>query len=433
MQKKRNMLLKGGHVIDPLKDMDTVSDVLILDGKISKVSKDIVHENEDIEVIDVSGMIVVPGLIDCHVHLREPGYEAKETIETGSRAAARGGFTTIMCEPNTNPPIDEITKVENLMKRVKEKGLVNIYIKACITKGSKGEVLTDMERLGSHSSVVAFSDDGNPVLKKDLMEEALRVAAQKHKPLSPHCEDSASLSVKDISKAELGFSPGDIFENEANYILRDIGSARSTGCTGYHIHFSHVSLKESIEHIRKWKGQANITCETTPHHLLLDRDYVDNNGERPNVNPPLRSRDDVQSIRKGLSEGVIDVIASDHAPHAFDDKKAGAPGVIGLETTLGLVITELVNPGIISLKDAILKMSTNPAKIFRLSGGSLLPGTPADVTIIDMNKEWIVDVNNFESKSRNSPFHGWKLKGQAVMTIVAGRIVMRDGIVPGHR
>ncbi|MFQ5714500.1 MAG: dihydroorotase [Candidatus Scalinduaceae bacterium] len=427
---KNNILLKNGYVIDPLKDMDSVSDVLILDGKISKVSKDIVHENEDIEVVDVFGMIVVPGLIDCHVHLREPGYEAKETIETGSRAAAKGGFTTIMCEPNTNPPIDDITKVENLMKKVKEKGLVNIYTKACITKGSKGETLTDMERLGSHSSIVAFSDDGNPVLKKDLMEEALRVAAQKHKPLSPHCEDSASLSAKDISKADLGFSPGEIFENEANYILRDIGYARSTGC---HVHFSHVSLKKSVEHIRKWKSQANITCETTPHHLLLDRDYVDNNGERPNMNPPLRSKDDVQSIKKGLSEGVIDAIASDHAPHAFDDKKAGAPGVIGLETTLGLVITELVNPGIISLKDAILKMSTNPAKIFRVSGGSLLPGTPADVTIIDMNKEWIVDVSNFESKSRNSPFHGWKLKGQAVMTIVAGRIVMKDSIVLGHR
>jgi dihydroorotase len=430
MQKKRNMLLKNGHVVDPLNDVDFISDVLITDGKISKISRNIEHKYEDIEVIDVSGKVVVPGLIDCHVHLREPGYEDKETVETGSRAAARGGFTTIMCEPNTNPPIDNVEQVETLMKKVKEKGLVSIYIKACITKGSKGKTLTNMEKLGSHSSVVAFSDDGNPVLKKDLMEEALRVAAKKHKPLSPHCEDSASLSVKDISKAELGFSPREIFENEANYILRDIGYARSTGC---HVHFSHVSLKESIEHIRKWKRQANITCETTPHHLLLDRDYVDNNGERPRVNPPLRSKDDVQSIKKGLSKGVIDAIASDHAPHAFDDKKAGAPGVIGLETTLGLVITELVNPGIISLKDAILKMSTNPAKIFRVSGGSLLPGTPADVTIIDMNKEWIVDVNNFESKSRNSPFHGWKLKGQAVMTIVAGKIVMRDGIILGHR
>jgi dihydroorotase len=430
MPGKNNILLKNGHVIDPLKDMDSISDVLIIDGKISEVSRNIEHKYEDLEIIDVSGKVVVPGLIDCHVHLREPGYEAKETVETGSRAAARGGFTTIMCEPNTNPPIDNVEQVETLMKKVKEKGLVNIYTKACITKESKGKTLTDMERLGSHSSVVAFSDDGNPVLKKDLMEEALRVAAQKHKPLSPHCEDSASLSVKDISKAELGFSPGEIFENEANYILRDIGSARSTGC---HIHFSHVSLKESIEHIRKGKSQANITCETTPHHLLLDRDYVDNNGERPNVNPPLRSKDDVESIKWGLGEGVIDVIASDHAPHTLDDKKAGAPGVIGLETTLGLVITKLVNPGIISLKDAILKMSTNPAKIFRVSGGSLLPGTPADVTIIDMNKEWIVDVNNFESKSRNSPFDGWKLKGQAVMTIVAGRIVMRDGIILGHK
>ncbi len=429
MQNKKNILLKNGRIVDPLNDVDTVSDVLIIDGTIKSLSKNIKPESEDIEVIDVSGMIVVPGLIDCHVHLREPGYEAKETIETGSRAAAKGGFTTIMCEPNTNPPIDNVEQVETLMKKVNEKGLVNVYTKACITKGSKGKTLTDMERLGSHSGVVAFSDDGNPVLKKDLMEKALRAAAQKHKPLSPHCEDSASLSVKDISGAELGFSPGEIFENEANYILRDIGSATSTGCQ---VHFSHVSLKESVEHIRKGKSRTNITCEVTPHHLLLDRDYRDGNGERPEVNPPLRSKDDVQSIWKGLSEGVIDVIASDHAPHTSDDKKAGAPGVIGLETTLGLVITKLVNPGIISLKDAILKMSTNPAKIFKVLGGSLLPGTPADVTIIDMNKEWRVDVNNFESKSRNCPFDGWKLKGQAVITIVAGRIVMRDGIVLGH-
>ncbi|MFQ5965582.1 MAG: dihydroorotase [Candidatus Scalinduaceae bacterium] len=428
MLKKRNILLKGGHVVDPLNDVDFISDVLIIDGKVNSLSKKIKPEYENLEVVDVSGMIVIPGLIDCHVHLREPGYEDKETIETGSRAAAKGGFSTIMCEPNTNPPIDDVGQIENLMKRVNEKGLVNIYTKACITKGSKGEALTNMERLSSISSVVAFSDDGNPVLKKDLMEQAIKEAALRDKPLSPHCEDSASLSVKNVTDEELGFFPGEMFENEANYISRDISYTRPTGC---HVHFSHVSLRESIEHIRKGKGQANITCEVTPHHLLLDRDYRDINGVVPKVNPPLRSKDDVQSIKKGLCEGVIDVIASDHAPHTLADKKAGAPGVIGLETTLGLVITKLVEPGIISLKDAILKMSTNPAKIFKISGGSLLPGTPADVTIIDMDKEWVVDVNKFESKSRNCPFHGWKLKGQAVMTIVAGRIAMRDGnIIP---
>ena len=418
------MLLKGGRVIDPVNDVDSVSDVLIIDGKIKALSKNIKKEFEDIEVVDVSGKVVTPGLIDCHVHLREPGYEHKETVGTGSSAAAKGGFTTIMCEPNTNPPIDEIAVVDNLMRRVREKGLVNIYTKACITKGSKGQILTDMEKLSSHSSVVAFSDDGNPVLKKDLMEHAINIAAANNKPLSPHCEDSGSSSIENITNEELGFSPVKVFENEANYILRDINCAKSTGG---HVHFSHVSLKESIEHIRKFKEEANITCETTPHHLLLDRDYRDINGEAPAVNPPLRSQDDVQSIREGLCEGVIDVIACDHAPHTLDDKKAGAPGVIGMETTLGLVITKLVRPGIISLKDAILKMSTNPAKIFKVSGGSLLPGMPADVTIIDMDKEWIVDVNKFESKSRNCPFHGWKLKGQVVMTIVSGKIVMSDG------
>ncbi|ODS30886.1 MAG: dihydroorotase [Candidatus Scalindua rubra] len=430
MLKKKNILLKNGRVIDPINGIDSISDVLIIDGMISMLSQSIKPEYEDIEVVDVSRKIVVPGLIECHVHLREPGYEDKETIETGSRSAAKGGFTTIICEPNTNPPIDEIEAVENLMGRIKDKALVNIYTKACITKSSKGEALTDIEKLGGHSGVVAFSDDGNPVLKKGLMEKGLSLAELNKKPLSPHCEDSASLSVKDFSEAELGFSPGKIFENEANFISRDIGYARSTGC---HVHFSHVSLRESIDHIRKWKGVVNITCETTPHHLLLDRSYRDISGEVPNVNPPLRSQDDVESIKKGLCEGVIDVIASDHAPHTVDDKKAGAPGVIGMETTLGLIFNELVRPGIISLKDAIIKMSTNPAKIFKIPGGSLLPGTSADVTIIDMDKEWEVDVNNFESKSRNSPFQGWKLKGQAVMTIVAGKIVMKDGVVIRHR
>lgn len=429
MQSKKNIFLKNGHVVDPLNDVDSIVDVLIIDGNIKALSKNIKPDYGKLEIIDVSDMFVVPGLIDCHVHLREPGYEDKETIETGSRAAAKGGFTTVMCEPNTNPPIDDIEQVESFMKRVKEKGLVNIYTKACITKRSRGEILTDIERLAGYSSVVAFSDDGNPVLKKDLMRDALKIAAQKHKLINPHCEDSASVSVKDISKTELGFSPAELFENEANYILRDIGCAWSTGCQ---VHFSHVSLKESLEHIRKWKNKTNITCEVTPHHLLLDRDYRDANGERPKVNPPLRSKDDVQSIREGLIEGIIDVIASDHAPHTLDDKKAGAPGIIGLETTLGLILTELVNPGIISLKDAILKLSVNPAKIFKVPGGSLLPGTPADVTIININKEWVVDVNSFESKSRNSPFHGWKLKGQAVMTIVRGRIVMRDGKIIPH-
>ena len=256
------------------------------------------------------------------------------------------------------------------------------------------------------------------------MEEALKLASLNNIPVSPHCEDSGSLSVKNATVEELGFNPGGIFENEANFISRDINYAKSTGC---HVHFSHISFKESVEHIRKWKEQANITCEATPHHLLLDRDYVDGNGEKPKVNPPLRSQNDVKSIRKGLSEGIIDVIASDHAPHTLADKKAGSPGIIGMETTLGLIITKLVRPGIISLKDAVLKMSSNPAKIFKIPGGSLLPGTDADVTIIDMNKEWTVDVDKFESKSRNCPFHGLKLQGQAVMTIVGGNIVMKDG------
>ncbi|MDR4499416.1 MAG: dihydroorotase [Candidatus Scalindua sp.] len=420
----KNILLKNGHVVDPLNNVDFVSDLLIIDGRIKSLSKNVKPEYENLEVVDVSGKFVVPGLIDCHVHLREPGYEEKETIETGSRSAAMGGFTTVVCEPNTNPPIDSVAAVEDHVRRVGEKGLINIYTKVCITKGSKGEVITDMEKFGCYRSVVAFSDDGNPVLRKEVMVRALHTAAMSNKPVSPHCEDSGFYSVKDVTEEELGFSPSKKFWNEANFVKRDINCAGSIGC---HVHFSHLSLKESIDYISEKREQGNITCEATPHHLLLDGDYRDINGEIPVVNPPLRSQVDVQSIQKGLSDGIIDVIASDHAPHSLPDKKSGAPGIIGLETTLGLVLTELVRPGIITLRDAVLKMSTNPAKIFKISGGSLLPGMPADVTVIDMEREWVVDINSFESKSRNCPFQGWKLKGQAVMTIVSGNIVMREG------
>ncbi|KAA3606587.1 MAG: dihydroorotase [Candidatus Scalindua sp. AMX11] len=420
----KHMLLKGGHVIDPANDMDFVSDVLISGGKISALSPNINLELNEMETVDLSGKFVVPGLIDCHVHLREPGYEEKETIETGSRSAAMGGFTTIICEPNTRPPIDTIAAVEDHARRVVDKGMVNIFTKACITNGSRGETLTDMEKLSSHSSLVAFSDDGNPVLREEVMERSLQQAAANDKPVSPHCEDSAFLSVKDVPKEVLGFIPRNIFENESNFVKRDIKCVEGTGC---HLHFSHMSLKESLDYIAPQKGQGTITCEATPHHLLLDKNYRDVNGALTVVNPPLRSYEDVQAMKRGLSDGVVDVIASDHAPHTLADKNLGAPGIIGLETTLGVVITELVRPNIISLRDAVMKMSTNPARIFKIPGGSLLPGMDANVTIIDMEKEWVVNANAFESKSRNCPFDGWKLKGKAVMTIVAGEIVMRDG------
>jgi dihydroorotase len=359
------------------------------------------------------------------------GGKAKETIGSGTRAAAKGGFTTVICEPNTSPPIDSCERVEGLQRRIADSGLVNVYIKAAMTLGMRGEEVTDIKRLSGHSLVKALSEDGNPVVDERLMDEICRLAAENGLLLSCHSEDSAfSLSKSRTSKSKmgggLGFSPGQEFHNEANFIARDMALAEARNAP---IHISHVSLRESLELIRraKTRGHTPVTCEATPHHLLLDSDFKCPDGSPAIVNPPLRDKDDVEALRAALKEGLIDAIASDHAPHGEEDKKAGAPGFIGLETTLGLVLTRLVQPGIISLTVAVRMMSTAPSAIFRLGSGSLRKGAAADVSIIDTGREWTVDVGDLESLSKNSPFEGWRLRGRAVATIVGGRIVMKDG------
>ncbi len=449
----QDILIKNGRVIDPATNLDEVLDILVSNGKIADISPGI-EAHKDMAVIDAPGCIVTPGLVDCHVHLRESGTEtgakakaeerkeaqgggkARETIRSGTRAAAKGGFTTVICEPNTSPPIDSCERVEGLQRRVADSGLVNVYIKAAMTLGMRGEEVTDIKRLSGHSTVKALSEDGNPVVDERLMDEICRLAAENGLLLSCHSEDSAfSLSQSKASKpsaskpkkdGRLGFSPGQEFHNEANFIARDMALAEARNAP---IHLSHVSLRESLELIRRAKksGRAAVTCEATPHHLLLDSDFRCPDGSPAIVNPPLRDKDDGEALRAALKEGLIDAIASDHAPHGEEDKKAGAPGFIGLETTLGLVLTRLVQPGIISLMDAVRMMSAAPSAIFRLGSGSLRKGAPADVSIIDTGREWTVDVGDLESLSKNSPFEGWRLRGRAVATIVGGRIVMRDG------
>ncbi|MFQ5862842.1 MAG: dihydroorotase [Candidatus Brocadiales bacterium] len=427
------VLIKNGRVIDPSTSLDEQLDVLVADGNIAEVRADIKPQGE-VEIVDAPGCIVTPGLIDCHVHLRESGREgakytgeigqAKETIGSGSRAAAKGGFTTILCEPNTTPPIDSCMRVDELQKRITHTSLVETYLKASMTLDMQGERITDIKKLSGHPLVKALSEDGNPIVEDKLMGEVCRLAAENNLPLSCHCEDS-SFSLTKRSK-KLGFRPREDFHNEPNFITRDILLAEANHAQ---IHISHVSMKESLEIIRraKTRSRALVTCEVTPHHLLLEDSFRDPSGSRVIVNPPLRSKEDREALLEALKEGIIDLIASDHAPHGEEDKKAGAPGLIGLETTLGLVLTRLVRPGIISLTRAIRMMSTSPATTFRLEGGSFKKGARADITIIDPGREWTVDTGKFESLSRNCPFEGWRLQGQAVAATVGGRIVMRDG------
>lgn len=418
------LLIKNGHVIDPSTGLDAECDILVENGKIARIQRRIAPAS-DYEVIDASGKIVAPGLIDCHVHFREPGYEYKETIETGSRAAAKGGFTTVICEPNTNPPIDTVEMVKELMFRVQRKSVVNLYTKACITEGSKSEKLTDIKALSSHDRMVALSDDGNPVCTQELMQHAFELATECNIPISSHCEDSAFSLEKRLAGQYQGFSPAPPYTNETNFIIRDIDCAEKVHGR---IHISHVSMASSFDTIRaaKDRGKARISCEITPHHILLDENFIDSADRKPKTTPPMRSKGDLEAARKALVDGTIDVIATDHAPHANEEVLAGIGGLIGLETALGLVLTKLVHTGIMSIRDTIMRMSTNPAKIFNLNAGSLNIGMPADITIIDLDKEWTVDVAEFESKSRNCPFDGWQLKGKTVATIVGGKVVMTE-------
>ncbi|MEK6635179.1 MAG: dihydroorotase [Planctomycetota bacterium] len=419
-----DVLIKGGHVVDPATGLDGRSDILIKDGKIKAVSNDIKASNNT-RVIDATNKHVIPGLIDCHVHLREPGMEYKETIETGSRAAAMGGYTTLICEPNTIPPIDSLEMVASLMEKVCQKSKVNIYTKACITKGLLGEELTDIEKLATDKRVRALSDDGNPVFYETLMKRACELAARNNIIISPHCEDSQISLDKAKENSNVAHFPGKPFCHETDFIIREIKYTEQA--KGW-LHVSHVSLKSSLEVIQQAKERhlAKITCEVTPHHLLLDDNFKNANGTTPKTNPPLRSKEDREALQKSLSNGVIDVVATDHAPHTHDDLKKGASGFVGLENALGVLLTKLVHPGILSLKELVRKMSTNPARIFKVNGGSLAVGMPADIAIIDMNKEWTVDIEKFESKARNCPFNGWKLSGQVVTTLVGGKVIVNN-------
>lgn len=422
------LLIKGGSLVDPEKHTVTQLDILVKDSLIAAMEENLTVE--DAVVIDAKGKLVCPGLIDMHVHLREPGYEAKETIATGTAAAARGGFTAVACMPNTNPVNDNKAVVRFIYDRAAAVGSCKVYPIAAITKGSKGKEITEMADLKA-AGAVALSDDGQPVADAGVMRRAMQYAAMLDLPVISHCEDK-SLVLDGVMHegyvSTIKGLPGIPAAAEEIMVARDIILAESTGC---HLHIAHVSTAGSVELVRQAKKRGiNVTCEVTPHHFTLTDRAVGDYNTATKVNPPLRTDRDIAAIKQGLADGTIDVIATDHAPHTAEEKGVEyqyAPfGIVGLETAVGLVFTELVSPGVLTVTQAIEKMSLNPAKILGISGGLLAVGMPADITVIDIDATEKVDPAEFVSKGRNTPFSGMQLKGLPVMTIVNGEVVMKD-------
>ncbi|MFO0838205.1 MAG: dihydroorotase [Phycisphaerae bacterium] len=425
-----SLLIRGGRVIDPSQNLDTVGDVLLANGKIAAVGRG-VGGNAD-RTIDATGLIVCPGLIDMHVHLREPGFEERETIETGTAAAAAGGFTAVACMPNTEPALDGDAQIEFVLRQAARVAATHVYPIGALTKGRKGKELAEIG-LMARAGAAAFSDDGEGIADAGVCLRAMQYVSMFGKLFIQHCEDK-SLSGRGCMNAgaaatRLGL-PGIPAAAEEVMIQRDITLARQTGAR-YHV--AHVSTRGAVEAVRRAKSDGvTVTTEVCPHHLLLTDESC--GGYDPNfkMNPPLRSAADVAACVEGVRDGTIDCLITDHAPHSDQDKELGfqdAPfGIIGLETALGLFIKALIEPKVIDWPGLIAAMSTRPAQLLGIPGGTLKPDSPADVTLIDPQREWTVDATAMRSRSRNTPFHGWKLRGKAVCTVVGGVQRYQDGL-----
>jgi dihydroorotase len=420
------MLIQGGRLIDPSQSHDDVADLLIVDGKVEGFGKSIAPP-EGTNVLDAQGKVVAPGLVDVHVHLREPGREDAETVETGARAAAAGGFTSVCAMPNTDPVTDNQAAVGFIVKQAAAARAARVYPIGAISVGQKGEQLAEFGEM-VHAGAVAVSDDGHPVESSHLMRTALEYALSFGIPVVEHCEDPAlaknGVMHAGVVATRLGLRgiPG---------AAEDIMVARNVllgELTGGHIHLCHISTQRSVELIRWGKERGvNVTAEATPHHFALTHEACDDYDTNAKMNPPLRAASDVEAVRTGLKDGTLDAVVTDHAPHHYEAKDRDfddAPfGVIGLETALGLGMTELVGRGYLSLSELIDRMSTRPAQVFHLPAGTLRRGAPADVVVFDPNARWVVDPEAFLSKSRNTPFSGWELVGRVEQTLVSGEVV----------
>lgn len=422
------MLIKGGRLIDPASNTDAVRDILIEDSKVLQIGNDITAD--DVTLIEAEGLLVLPGLIDMHVHLREPGHEHKETIESGTKSAAAGGFTTVACMPNTNPVIDSPAMVEYIYLKAEKEGHVRVKPIAAITKEQKGEELSPIGELVQYGAV-AFSDDGYPVSNSNLMRRAMEYALMWDTLIISHSEDPELSSDGVMNEGEvstlLGMK-GIPSVAEDVMVAREIALSRYTGCR---VHIAHVSTKDSVEMIRQAKAKGvKITAEATPHHFSLTDSAVDGYSSMTKVNPPLRSEADVEEIKKGLAEGTIDAIATDHAPHHRDDKEveysSAAFGISGLETAIPLAVTYLLRPGILTPLQLADRMSLAPAKLLKLDAGYIAEKGTADITIINPNVQRSVDAKKFLSKGKNTPFDGMKLWGQVQYTLVGGKIVWKN-------
>jgi dihydroorotase len=419
------LILSGGRILDPSQDIDREADLIIEDGKITSIA-DAGSARGDV-VRDCRGKLVTPGLIDIHVHLREPGFEYKEDIESGTRAAAAGGFTAVCCMPNTNPSIDTAAVVRQILERAEQVGSARVYPIAGLTRNMAGDQLAEIADLKA-AGACAISDDAFPIQDAETMRRGMEYCAQFGMVLMTHNEDKALTqggAMNEGYTATVMGVPGIPRVSEDIASARNIMLAKLTGCK---LHLLHISTAGTVELLRRAKADGiAVTGESGPHYWALTDSACEGYNTDAKMNPPLRTPEDNEAVKRGLADGTIDCIATDHAPHAPYEKEQEfdrAPfGILGLETCFGVTYSHLVKPGILSLNDAIAKMSTTPARILGLPGGTLAPGSPADVSVFDLEREYTVNKAEIKSKSRNTPFMGWTLQGRTVLTVVGGRVV----------
>jgi len=427
----RPLFIQDGRIIDPSQGIDEVGSLLISEGKISWRGE--TPPQDDYDVLRAEGLIVCPGFIDFHCHLRQPGFEEKETIASGTQAAARGGFTTVCCMPNTNPPLENQSAIDYVKAAAAKEGVVRVLPIGCISKGRKGEELVEMAEL-AQAGVIAYSDDGSPVSSPRLMRQALDYSRALGRPVIDHCEETALSEGGQMNEGDLatklglnGIPPA----AEEVMVARDLVLAQ---LTGGHLHIAHVSTEGSVDLIRRAKEKGiKITAEVTPHHLTLTEEEVNDYNTNAKVSPPLRTKQDNQALIQGLEENVIDIIATDHAPHAEADKQCefalAACGISNFETALGSLM-RLVHDEQLPLTTLIAKLTCEPAKIIKDNNlGTLNTGAPADITILDLYKEWVVDPNTFASKGKNTPLAGSVLRGKVMATIYGGTLVYKDDAI----